>query len=337
MGVIKPSFDTDRQVLGKILPVSTPFNVIIDSSEACNFRCRYCFRSGEDRSAWGYAKDGIKMDKQVFHKIVEQIMEFPQPVRQISLSNHGEPLTNRELPDMVRYIKQKGITSRVSIHTNAALLNEEYAMDLADSNIDRIVISLQGLSEVKYKEICGADIDFNRFYNNLSVLYKHKKDTQIYYKIMDTSLEEGEEEKFYRLFAPISDRMYIEREVPIWKNLRQDNGEDRTGGEILANKYGAGFPVQECCPLIFHTIVVSPIGDVYPCTQLLTPYVLGNISDHTLLELWNSLDRRELLLRQCRGQNPEICNGCYILQNSIYGKEDMIDAYRDEILNRLEK
>lgn len=335
MGAIQPSFDTNRQVLGKILPIDTPFNVIIDASELCNFKCRYCFRAEEDKTAWGYARDNRIMNRQIFTKLVGQIAEFPQPVRQISLSNHGEPLTNRELPDWIRYIKKQGITSRVSIHTNAALLDEEYAKDLADSNIDKIVVSLQGLSAAKYKEICRADIDFDVFYHNLSVLYEHRKNTQIYYKIMDLALDEGEENRFYEIFSPIGDRVYIEKAVPIWKNVKQNQSNVLLGQDGHTNKYGEGFPRQECCPLIFHTIVVNPAGDVYPCTQLLTPYVLGNITERTLLELWNSQERKDLLIRQCKGRNPDICRGCYILQNSIYSKEDMIDSYRDEIFQRL--
>lgn len=332
---IMPSFDNDRSILGEILPVKTPFNVIIDVSEKCNFQCKYCFRSDVDKNKWGYAKDSRLMEWNTFIRAVEQVKEFEDEVKQISLSGHGEPLCNRKIPDMVRYIKQQGIKSRISIHTNAAMLDEEYAKDLADSNIDKIVISLQGLSDKKYKEICQANINFDVFYHTLSVLYKCKKDTQIYYKIMDAALKNGEENRFYEMFTPIGDRVYVEKIVPIWKDVAIQYTEKKNSKEILYNKYGDAFPRQECCPLIFHTIVVTPVGDVYPCTQLLTSYVLGNINKNTLLELWNSEERKNLLIRQCKKNNPEICKGCFILQNSIYTKEDMIDEYREKILDRL--
>lgn len=332
---VKPSYDLNRSVLGELYPLSTPFNVILDSSEACNFRCEYCFRGQDDRSKWGYASNASFMEWTLFQKAVSQIQSFPDKVRQISLSNHGEPLCNRKIPDMVRYIKSQGIDSRVSIHTNAAMLDEEYAKDLADSDIDRIVVSLQGLSTEKYKEVCRAEVDFDVFYHNLSVLYEHKKNTQIYFKIMDVALEDGEEDRFYKLFTPIGDRVYVEKMVPIWKDVDLTDVGQKGSKESLYNKYGERFPRQECCPLIFHTIVVDPLGNVYPCTQLLTPYVLGNINNKTLLELWNSEQRKDLLIRQCEKRNPDICRDCYILQNSIYAKEDMIDEYRNEIRDRL--
>lgn len=335
--MIRPSYDANRSILGKVFPLATPFNVILDVSEACNFRCGYCFRGQDDKTKWGYAQKAVIMNWDLFVRVVSQMQKFPEDVRQISLSNHGEPLCNRKLPDMVRYIKCQGIRSRVSIHTNAAMLDETYARDLADSNIDRIVVSLQGLSAAKYKKVCKTEIDFDAFYRNLSVLYENKKDTQIYFKIMDIALEPGDEERFYEMFSPIGDRVYVERAVPIWKGVDLELKDENSFKDAAYNKYGEEFPRQECCPLIFHTMVVNPVGDVYPCTQLLTPHMLGNVNDSTLLELWNSQERKELLIKQCKKESDEICRDCFILQNSIYAPEDMIDDYRDEILDRLQK
>lgn len=331
MGEIKPSYDTNRQILGKIYPLDTPFNVILDASEACNFKCNYCFRADNDKAHWGYAKDNQLMSWDVFAKAVEQIKEFPQEVKQISLSCHGEPLLNREVPNMVRYIKEQGIQSRISIHTNASLLDEKYVYDLADSNIDRVVVSLQGLTESKYQETCAAKIDYQKFYNNLKLFYKIKKDTQIHIKIANVALDVDEEQKFYNLYGEIADRVFVEQIVPIWKDVEI---KDTTA---IQNKYGNSFPMQKCCPLIFHTIVVIPNGDVYPCTQLLSQNNLGNIVKESLADIWNSDARTDLLMKQVELNKENLCKECYILQNSIYSQEDMIDNYRLEIRDRLQR
>lgn len=329
---IQASYDKNRQCLGKIYPLSTPFTVILDASEACNFRCNYCFRATESPDAWGdYAIKKNLMKWEVFERAVAQIKEFPEEVKAISLSNHGEPLCNRRLPEMVRYIKAQGITSRISIHTNGSMLDKEYALDLAASGIDKIVVSLQGLTGATYKEVCATELDFDAFYQNLKCLYDNKKDnTVINIKIMDVAVG-NQENKFYEMFSKIADHVFVEQMVPIWKNT--GNGEDKP--DKVFNKYGEAFPYQECCPLLFNTLVVTPDGDVYPCTQVLSKECLGNISEHSLTELWNCKERTELLRRQLLLQAPESCNGCYIRQNSIFAKEDMIDEYRLEILSRL--
>ena len=331
MGEIKPSFDENRQVLGEVLPLDTPFNVILDISEACNFKCNYCFRSDEDKTHWGYAKNKQTMEWDIFLEAVRQIKEFPQEVKQISLSNHGEPLVNRKLPNMVRHIKEQGIKSRVSIHTNGSLLDKEYIKNLADSNIDRVVISLQGLSSQKYYDICGVKIDYKKFYENICFFYEVKKNTQIQIKIADAALEEGEQQKFYEMYQPISDRCFIEKIVPIWKDVKIEGVS-----EWSKNKYGDSFEQQECCSLVFHTIVIIPNGDVYPCTQLQMPMKLGNITQNSLLALWNGNERKKILVNQCKLLSLDICKKCHIRQNSIFSQEDMIDAYRIDIMRRIE-
>lgn len=334
MGEIKPSFDTNRQVLGKIFPLVTPFTVILDSSEVCNFKCSYCFRAEKNENAWGYAIKNNMMSKEIFETAVSQIQQFPDEVRQISLSHQGEPLTNRNLPQMVKYIKEKGLKGRVSIHTNGSLLTPQYAQELADSEIDRVIVSLQGLSSEQYRAVCGYKLDFEKFYTNLEYFYKVKKNTQICIKIIDAALKKGEEDKFYDMFMPIADRVFIEKVTPIWKEKDYSNLEKNS--HLAFNKYGEGFEPQKLCPLIFHTIVVLPNGDVYPCTQLLQKEKLGNIQEQPLIKLWNGEIRTKMLLNQCRISAPEICEDCGIRQNTIYAKEDMIDEFREEILDRLE-
>lgn len=326
----RTSYDKNRQVLGKIYPLSTPFTIILDISEACNFRCSYCFRSNKDLRAWGdYAVKKELMHWDLFETAVNQLMEFPEEVKQISLSCHGEPMCNKNLPKMVKYIKSKGIKSRISIHTNASLLDERVAIELAESKIDKIVVSLQGLNAQSYNEICGFNIDYDKFYNNLKALYNNKSaSTTINIKIVDVAV--GNREEFFDKFSPIADNVFVEKVVPIWK----DTGSSSKPKD-MKNKFGDKFPYQECCPLIFNTIVVAPDGDVYPCTQILSEERLGNILEKSLLELWNSDMRYELLRRQLTLCPPESCNGCGIKQNSIFTKEDMIDDYREEILSRL--
>lgn len=332
---IKPSFDANRVQLSNVLPLSTPFTVILDAGEVCNFKCNYCFRSEKNQAAWGYAIHKELMSKEIFETAVSQIQQFPEEVKQISLSHQGEPLANRDLPKMVKYIKNQGIKSRISIHTNGSLLTKRYVEELADSEIDKVIVSLQGLSAEKYREVCEYNLDFEKFYDNLKYFYEIKRNTQIYIKIIDAALEKGEEEKFYDLFSPIADRVFIEEQVPIWKE--KDYRHLRADDKLVFNKYGKRFPRQKVCPVIFHTVVVLPNGDVYPCTQLLQREKLGNIKEQTLQALWNSTKKREMLIQQCKLCAPEVCTDCGIIQNTIFTKEDMLDEYRMEILKRLEQ
>lgn len=338
---IKPSFDENRSILGKLFPLRTPFTVILDSSEICNFKCNYCFRSDSNKKAWGYAISNDLMSDDIFYKAVEQIQKFPDDLKQISLSHQGEPLFNKKIPERVRYIKGKRIKGRVSIHTNGSLLTPDYAVDLVESGIDRIIISLQGITQKKYKDTCDYNMDMEFFYDTLKLMYERKKNTQICIKVMDIALDDGEAEYFYEKYAEVADRVFIEHAIQIWEEKDYSKVSKSYGlqniDKMSTNKYGNNFPTQYCCPIIFNTIVVLPNGDVYPCTQLLTPYKLGNINEESLEQLWNGDKRKKLLIDQCKQNLPDVCKVCGIRQNSIYSEEDMIDNYRMDILERLEK
>lgn len=330
---IKPFFNPKREVLGKILPIDTPFTVIIDTSEICNFKCNYCFRGTLDRESEIYARTEGLMKWDVFVKIVEQIKQFPNQVKRISLSGHGEPLCNSLLADMVRYIKKNGLLGKTEIHTNGSLLNDELIENLLDSGIDAINISLQGLNSKTYKDVADVHIDFEQFYRNIEKLYKAKRHTQINIKVANISLEEGEEEIFYEKFAKISDRVYIEQIVPLFNGVDYSNIKEKSN----INKYGEYFGEIKSCIQVFYNLLITPQGNIYPCAHLTPPISLGSIQERTLLEAWNSNERIEFLKKNLiKGCISEVnCRECYVKYNSIKVKEDLIDSYSEEILDRL--
>lgn len=323
------SYSQDRSVLGKVLPLDTPYTVMIDISDMCNLKCNYCFRADESIVAEDYRKNRL-MKWETFEKIVDQMKEFPHQIKRIALSHHGEPLCNHRLPDMVAYIKKSGLTAKTDIHTNALLLDEAYIEKLCEAQIDRIVISLQGLDEKNYLEVCGAQIDFDKFYRRLEYLYKMKKATQVHIKIVDVAVGD-EKDKFYEMFSPIADRVFVESVVPLW------TGMDMTGEENETNKYGDVFKVQRCCPLIFYTINILPDGTIYPCSHIRPPFKLGSVHDTTLMQAWNSVQKKEFLKNMLENGRfgIEACRNCYVPQNTVMTPGDSIDAYADEIRARL--
>ncbi|MCT4543311.1 MAG: radical SAM protein [Vallitalea sp.] len=333
---ILPSYNKERTELGKILPLDTPFTVIIDSSEICNFKCNYCFRSNEDGPDATYAKQEGLMKWNTFIKIVDQLKEFPNEVKRISLSGHGEPLCNKLLPDMISYIKKSGLAGKVEIHTNGSLLvDDKFRNRLADSGLDRIIISLQGLNAYSYKEISDISIDFDRFYNSIKDFYICAKNTNVNIKIADIALSEYERNKFYQMFSDIGDRVYIEKIVPLFKDVDYSN---IIVSDKKINKYGSHFGEQRCCNQVFYTLFITPEGNIYPCAELDPPLRLGNVNKKTLVEAWNCKVRKGFLKKNLISgykSHPK-CKDCYIPYNNVKVKKDIIDHYSKEILVRLQ-
>lgn len=329
---IAPSYSKDRHQLGEVLPLKTPYTVIADISDRCNFRCNYCFRSMSPEKTQYYGNNKL-MEWSTYQRIIDQILEFQEPIKRLSLSHNGESLIHPQFVQMVEYATEKSLGEITEIHTNAAMLTEELVHRIIDTKLGRMVISLQGLSAEKYYETCGVRIDYNKFYDNLKSLYALKKNMKICIKVVKEALGEGEEGKFYDMFLPISDSAYIEQVVPLWPDM------DEMEREVTKNKYGDDFKKQDCCPLMFYTINVLPDGTVFPCTNLNPPYLLGNVNTTTLKQCWESKEREKFLLKQLKytRESNIVCKNCYIPQNTVMTPEDSIDAYREEIIARIKE
>lgn len=336
-GKINPSYDTQRSLLGKVLPLDTPFRVTLDSSEVCNFKCNYCFRSGKPEKSWGYALKNQLMSFDIFRTAVNQLKEFPSMPRVIALSGSGEPLCNPNIPQMVRYIKEQGFLSKIEIHTNASLLTEKNVKEIAECGINKMVISLQGLDSESYFKTCGAKLDFEYFYRQLSALYQYKgKDTKINIKIVDAAFKNPDEEKkFYQLFMPIADSVFVEKVIALWQEQLTYDEKSNT----VSNKFGLDLGEVNRCPIVFTNITISPEGDIWPCCVIHPPFSLGNVKNTRLVDAWCSSERKELLRNNLlRGHLCHArCENCYFPKGYVKTKEDIIDPYYQEILSRLDK
>lgn len=332
---VKPSYNTERSILGEVLPLDTPYSVILDVSERCNFKCSYCFRAGEVDESWGFAAAKSVMSKEIFERAAQQLQQFPKKIKVISMSGHGEPLTNRNIADMVQYLRELDVAEQIDMHTNASLLTEENAVRIAKAGFTRIVVSLQGVDAESYERTCGVKINFQKFYNNLKRLYDNKNsDLSINIKIADVALDkenyEESEKKFYSLFGSIADHVFVEKVVPLWDNQKIE-------ADGTTNKFWDTFDTTDYCSLVFYKLMVDPDGEIYPCTKLPPPMSLGNIRHITLQEAWNGRIRQDFLKEHlCLTRHDhKPCNGCFIPVNSITSSKDIIDPYKEVILERL--
>ena len=336
MAEIKESYNTERLCLGEKLPLNTPLSVIFDLSERCNFKCNYCFRSGEKNESWGYVAKNELMTLEVFETVVKQISQFPQPIKVVSLSGHGEPLYNPNIIKMTNLLRESTAVERIEMHTNASLLTEESIIKIQKAGFSRIVVSLQGLDSSTYEHVCGVKINWEKFYNNLKKLYENKEDNlKIHIKISEAALDKNhysrDEEKFYTLFGNIADSIFIEKVTPLWKNIKFEIDETK-------NKFGENPRQINYCPIVFYKIWVAPNGEMYPCTALPPPMSLGNIRDTSLQNAWNSMERRKFLIEHLHldRHNYSPCVGCFVPINTVVSEKDFIDPYKEEILRRLE-
>ena len=76
----------------------------------------------------------------------------------------GEPMLVKELPRMIRYLKDRG--TYVLFNTNGTLLNEKNGRALIDTGLDELRVSLDAADAETYLAVRGKNF-FNRIVRNV--------------------------------------------------------------------------------------------------------------------------------------------------------------------------
>jgi radical SAM protein with 4Fe4S-binding SPASM domain len=281
------------------------------------------------KNRYGLVREQMTME--TFERVMEQIAHFPEKLKNLSLTGHGEPLLNRNIADMVRMAKERNVSEHVEIISNGSLLTRETADHLIEAGLDCLRISVQGVTAKKYKEICGYNLDFDEFTENIRYFYAHKNKTEVFVKTLDVALEQNEAEIFYDAFQDISDRMYIEQCKPVY------DGVDFTRGmRTTMDRYGRLHEKRDVCPLCFFMLGIFPNGDVEPCDTLYKPIILGNVHEKTLWDMFHGEPLRDFRMTQLekRRFTNEKCAVC-CAPDDVSHPEDDLDEAADAIIKRM--
>ena len=327
---------TKRNSLIDQLPLDTPFSIHICPSTWCNFKCVYCKQGVlTENNEPTLEFDRKFMDMELFKLIIEQIKEFPHKLKLLNFAWLGEPLLHPRIAEMVRIAKEAEIAERVEIVSNGSLLTHELSRNLVDAGLDRIRISLQGLSEKDYLEMSRYKIKMEEYIENIKYLHDYVQnssgETKVYIKIMDAMIKEKkDEEKFQLLFTDICDAMNIETLVP----LVQDSDITDLKKEFEYGYWGNVVEEVQICPQPFYLLIITPEGIVLPCCEADGCKLnVGKISqENNLLNIWTGKDihyLRKIMIEKKRYQHP-ICSKCNVIKYQI-SDEDKLDEYVKEL------
>jgi tungsten cofactor oxidoreducase radical SAM maturase len=120
----------------------------VEPTTSCNLNCRTCIRNTwDDPQAY--------MEMEIFQQLVEGVKEFPK-LQRVIFSGLGEPLTHPHLLDMVRLVRERGLA--VTIGSNGLLLDKAISREIVSLGVDRLVLSLDGVTPETYADVRGAMI-----------------------------------------------------------------------------------------------------------------------------------------------------------------------------------
>src|SRR5260370_8265204 len=139
-----------RRGVGETEPVC----LSLETTNRCNLLCTTCPRTFEA------LEPPADMSWELFTSIVDQ---FPKIAR-VVLHGVGEPMMVRELPRMIRYLKDRG--TYVLFNSNGTLLTRRRSQELIDSGLDELRISLDAAEPKAFALGPGRDM-FQPVFPNL--------------------------------------------------------------------------------------------------------------------------------------------------------------------------
>jgi radical SAM protein with 4Fe4S-binding SPASM domain len=311
------------------LPLAAPFSAHIFPSYYCNFRCEYCVQclDSEQQRQIGFEKQQMPLD--IFQKAVDDLGAFPARPEAMIFAGHGEPLTHPRIDEMIGCAKRRNAAKRVEIVTNGSLLTLELSDRLIQAGLDRLRVSLQGLSAEDYERVCAVKLDFGDFLSNLAYFYRNKQHTDVFIKIMDIALRKPEDAAgFHEVFDPLCHTAAVEYLFPFIEQI----DHSAMGGSLSHTKHGEGQARHvHICAMPFYMLVVLPNGDVTGCCSIEPPVIYGNVKEANLFQMWNGETRGRFLrmLIRSRSENP-VCAKCAVPD---YGMQqgDYLDEYRERL------
>lgn len=319
---------TKLNPLSEMIPLQTPLSVAISPNNICNIQCKYCYHGSkkkqEDIRNKTYVPTMISDD--CFERIVLQLEEFGEPIKQITLIGSWEPLVNQNLPDMIHTLKSC-VAERVKISSNALLLTHDWSEKLIKSGLDVLKVSIQGIRSEVYRTMCGVRMDFDHLVEELTYFSSIRGTCKLHIKCADAALDfaAGEEKRFFEIFEPIADFVQIE-------NLNETDENGRIIDE--RNRWDDSIDIHNAkvCYFPFYFLDILENGDIVPCCN--TEFHISNIYTHSLKEVWNQhiYTLCESMLRGQIDQLPR-CATCKIWKN-LMRPENYLDDAREGILER---
>lgn len=312
-----------RTRLAEVLPLDTPFVMQIFPIYACVFKCCYCIFS-IDPAKRGFISDKIVMDLDLYKKCIDDMVGFPNKIKVLRFVGIGEPLLHKNIVEMIAYAASKQVANTIETLTNAALLTPKMSDALISSGLNRLVVSLQGTTREKYKKTCGADINFEEFVGNLKYFFNHKAIANVYFKIVDSTLDgKDDEKKFYEIFGDICDTIAIEHIVPIHSGI--DYEKVLNGKEMSLTQFGLPVSEVKICPQPFFTMQINPDGKVVPCYSFEYPGIMGDCNDQSVREIWNGKKFQNFRRSTLEGTKnvSANCAKCNIFKYRLFPEDDL--------------
>lgn len=317
-----------------LLPLDTPLSLLIDPSNICNFQCKFC-PTGDKELLKSVNRPKGMMEYELFCKIIDDITGFNKKIKKMDIYKDGEPFLNKDVCKMINYAKKKNVAESIQTTSNGSLIDENMAIDIINSGLDVIRISVEHVSDKGYKDITKTFSNYETIKKNVGFLFNEKEKRnshlKINVKIIDVDLSEAEKETFLNDFSSISDTINIDSLMGWSLTDKKDFtlGKDVNTGMNSQNQIKKD---RVICPEPFKTLSINFNGDVsICCVDWAMTTIVGNVKNENLVDIWDGKKLKAFRKMQIEGKrdNLKACSNCQYIQG-LNPLSDL-DDYSEEL------
>lgn len=306
-------------------------------SEACNFRCVYCygeFGTGANNKITSF----LSYDEYI--KIIDEVID--NKYNYIFFTG-GEPLLNPYVFELGKYVKEKGVFC--GILTNGSLINKENVQRL--KVFDIVKISLDSCYEGT-NDITRGKGTYNKIISAIQLLIENDINIGI-----NTVLNKFNKDEMTRLMEFVAEDLNIKNHtianhMPMGRGMDDNCGLDITEldyyGRVIfdykkKNRLGNfstvvvddyfKYPNKKICSMADSEIFINYLGDVYPCRMTYQKeYFLGNMLKISLNQILQSAKE---IVEKFNVDHLEGCKTCEIKSFCGGGCRMLHHAYTGDI------
>src|SRR5580658_5017434 len=147
-----------------VIMEADPVCLYLETTNRCNLLCTTCPRTFEE------LEPEADMSWELFTSIIDQ---YPKIAR-VVLHGVGEPMLVKELPRMIRYLKDRGVY--VLFNTNGTLLAPKKRRELTGTGLDELRVSLDAADAESFFRVRGKQM-FNRIVRNVGEFTALQRET----------------------------------------------------------------------------------------------------------------------------------------------------------------
>lgn len=287
----------------------------IEPTTLCNLKCQTCIRNVWD-------SPGGHMEMDILHALLEQMRAFPQ-LERVVFVGFGEPFMHPSILEMIELVHQRD--RDVTIISNGLLLDRAKLREIVKLRVDRLVISLDGVTPETYAGVRGASL--SKVLDNIRILNEVKTELGSLFPALGIEFVAlksniAELDRMSELASRLNAASVLVSNVLVYTDDMRD--EVLYGFEPRLPLKSQSWPVRADAWVMWGTLnlprmqwgaeqrcrfvndratVIGWDGNVSPCMALSHPYSyvtidghrkqvsryeLGDITQAPLLEIWTS-------------------------------------------------